>query len=231
MPSHFAASVPPNRQPIRVGGNRLCMTSPVAPAPTPAEFSEGILGSGPRCVPGFENRVADLSATRTQSRVLEVVRPYPASSEASLVREIMVADVHTVGPSASVRDVAAVMEREGHGCVIVVAGSIALGIVTERDIVHRVTAAGVDPSKIRAQDIMSTPLITIRPEATVREAAQKMSSYEIRRIVVVSADGRIVGLLTVGDIAGWLAKAADYSDPALNAIARLKVPSSAAPYR
>lgn len=143
----------------------------------------------------------------------------------------MVTDVHAVGPSVSVRELAAVMEREGHGCVIVVVGSVALGIVTERDIVHRVTAAGADPAKIRAQDIMSAPLITIHPDATVKDAAEKMSSYEIRRIVVSTDEGRIVGILTAGDIARWLAKSAEYADSALNAIARLKVPSPGAPYQ
>ena len=148
-----------------------------------------------------------------------------------LVRSIMVTDVHTVWSATSVLETASIMEREGHGCVIVVDDNIAIGIVTERDIVHRVTASGIDPSKVRVQDIMSSPLITIPPGVTIKEAAQKMSAYEIRRIVVASEDGRLFGLLTAGDIAKWLAKQADYSDPALNAIARLKVPSAEAPYR
>ncbi len=148
-----------------------------------------------------------------------------------LVGDIMVTDVHAVGTKATVKDTAAVMAREGHGCVIVVRANIAVGMVTERDIVHKVTSMGVDPSKIRVEDIMSTPLITISPEATIMEAAEKMSEYEIRRIVVVSEDGRLVGLLTAGDIARWLAKQKDYSDPALNAIARLKTPPTAGPYQ
>ena len=153
------------------------------------------------------------------------------ASEETLVSEIMVTDVHVVGPTLSVKDTAVIMEREGHGCVIVVNENIAIGIVTERDIVHRVTAAGVDASKIRVEDIMTTPLVTIQRGATIVEAAEKMSAYEIRRLVVVTEDGRLLGLLTAGDIATWLAKEADYSDATLNAIARLKVPSREAPYR
>lgn len=149
----------------------------------------------------------------------------------TLVRDVMVTDVHVVSPSMSVEETAAVMEKEGHGCVVVVDEGIAVGLVTERDIVHRITAAGVNPAKVRVQDVMSSPLITIAPEATIREAAEKMSAYEIRRIVVATEDGRLVGLLTAGDIAKWLAKRADYSDPALNAIARLKIPSADSPYR
>ncbi len=143
----------------------------------------------------------------------------------------MVTDVHVVRTKTTVKEAAAVMAKEGHGCVIVVRADIAVGIVTERDIVHKVTSEGVDPSKIRVEDIMSTPLITVTPEVTIMEAAEKMSSFEIRRIVVVGDNGRLVGLLTAGDIARWLAKQKDYSDPALNAIARLKMSSTGGPYR
>ena len=153
------------------------------------------------------------------------------SPEERLVGDIMVTDVHTVNTKTTVKDTAAVMAREGHGCVIVVRVDIAVGMVTERDIVHKVTGEGVDPSKIRVEDIMSSPLITISPEATIMEAAEKMSAFEIRRIVVVNEGGRLLGLLTAGDIARWLAKQKGYSDPALNAIARLKTSSTGGPYR
>ncbi len=151
--------------------------------------------------------------------------------EERLVGDIMVTDVHAVDVRTSVRDTARIMAKEGHGCVIVVTGDIAVGIVTERDIVHKVTSEGVDPSKVLIEDIMSTPLITTLPQATILEAAEKMSAYEIRRIVVVDENGRLLGLLTAGDIARWLAKQRAYADPALNAIARLKKSSSGGPYR
>lgn len=148
-----------------------------------------------------------------------------------LVGDVMTTDVHVVKAGSSVKDTAAVMAREGHGCVIVVNGAFALGMVTERDIVHKVTSEGADPAKVRVDDIMSTPLITIPPDATLLEAARKMTEYEIRRIVVVDGMGRLLGLLTAGGIANWLARQKNYADPSLNAMARLRRPSPEAPYR
>ena len=122
-------------------------------------------------------------------------------SEETLVSEIMVTDVHVVGPATSVRETAIIMEKEGHGCVIVVNGNIAIGIVTERDIVQRVTAAGVDASKIRVEDIMTTPLVTIDPDESIAEAARRMSRLDIRRLGVMYK-GNLVGIITSKDVLG-----------------------------
>ena len=78
---------------------------------------------------------------------------------------------------------------------------------------------------------MSTPLITVRATATIREVAEKMCVYEIRKMVVTDDQGRLVGLVTAGDLANWLAEQKNYSDPALNAIARLKMSCDNGPYR
>lgn len=137
----------------------------------------------------------------------------------------------TVSPSMTVQDTAKLMAARAHGCVLVVEGNRAIGIITERDIVRQITAEDVDPSKVRAGDIMSTPLVTIPLGSAVSEAAEKMSAYGIRRIVVVREDGALAGLLTAGDIAKWLAKQKNYSDSALNAIARLKRTGTGGPYK
>ena len=146
----------------------------------------------------------------------------PDDDSEAEVREIMVESVLTVDPTATVKDAAVLMSKKARGCVLVVEGRHALGIITERDIVRQITAEGVDPSKVRAADIMSTPLVTIPIGSTMMDAAERMSAYGIRRIVVVHDDGALAGLLTAGDLAKWLAMLKGYSESALNAIARLK---------
>lgn len=146
------------------------------------------------------------------------------------VQEIMAANVLTVDAAATVKDAAVLMSKKAYGCVLVVEGDRAIGIITERDIVRQIAAEGIDPSKVRAADIMSTPLITIKVDSTVVEAAERMSNFGIRRIVVVLDDGALAGLLTAGDLAKWLAKRKNYSDAALNAIARLKRVGTGGPY-
>jgi CBS domain-containing protein len=146
------------------------------------------------------------------------------------VQEIMAASVLTVDATATVKDAAVLMSKKAYGCVLVVEGHRAIGIITERDIVRQIAAEGVDPSKVRAADVMSTPLVTIPVESTIMEAAERMSTYGIRRIVVVNDDGALAGLLTAGDLAKWLAKQKNYTDSALNAIARLKRIGTGGPY-
>ncbi len=100
-----------------------------------------------------------------------------------------------------------------------------------KNLVRKVLAIEVDPSKVLISDIMSTPLITVFPKATVIEAAEKMSEYLIRRLVVVDESGVLVGLITAADIARLLARKKEYSDSQLNAIARLRKDGTGGPYQ
>lgn len=153
-----------------------------------------------------------------------------SDDEGPMVGEMMAENVLTVGATESVREVAARMSKKAHGCVLVVEGKHAIGIITERDIVGKIASEGVDPSKVRAADIMSTPLVTIPVGSTVLDAAERMSAYGIRRIVVVDGAGALAGLLTAGDLAKWLARQKNYSDAESNAIARLKSDGTGGPY-
>lgn len=155
----------------------------------------------------------------------------PDNEAETLVQDIMTTLVLTVGTGVNVKDAARLMAKRAHGCLLVVEGDRAIGIITERDIVRQVVAEGADPSKIRVTDIMSTPLVTVPQTATALEAAERMSLFEIRRIVVVHEDGALAGLLTAGDLAKWLAKLKNFADPALNAIARTKKSGTGGPYR
>ena len=154
----------------------------------------------------------------------------PDEEDEERVEDVMAKNVVTVDRKTTVKDGASLMARRKCSCLVVLQGDDALGIVTERDLVRKILAAGVDPSKVLMSDVMSTPLVTIGPEATVSQAAEKMSEYLIRRLVVVDDDGALVGLITAGDIAKLLARKKEYSDSALNALARLKKDGTGGPY-
>jgi CBS domain-containing protein len=102
--------------------------------------------------------------------------------------------------SMSVHDAAQLMERERVGCLVVTHGDDAVGIVTERDLVFRVLGAGRDPAATRLADVMSAPIATVPPDASVDEAAALMKRLRIKRLVVV-ADGEARGVISVTDIA------------------------------
>ena len=110
-------------------------------------------------------------------------------------RRIVAADA-----SMSVRDAARLMRERRVGCVVATQGDEAVGIVTERDIAYRVVAAERDPATTRLADVMSAPIATIAPEATIEDAAARMRELRIKRLVVLR-EGEAVGLVSVTDIA------------------------------
>lgn len=142
----------------------------------------------------------------------------------------MVTKVVTIGPEATVKDGASLMASSKCSCLVVVRENAALGIVTERDLVRKTIAAGVDPSKALMSDVMSSPLITIRAKSTVIEAAEGMSKSLVRRLVVVDENGELAGLISATDIAKLLAKKKAYSDSMLNSIARMSKYGTGGPY-
>src|SRR2546427_1150413 len=115
------------------------------------------------------------------------------------VLEIMTKIPVTVSPEDTVDRAAATMRTRDIGSLIVIEGGKPSGIVTERDIVTKVAAANLVPNTVRIRDIMSAPVVAIRPEEEVAEAARVMSDRKIRRLAVVD-DGKLVGVITENDI-------------------------------
>ena len=117
-----------------------------------------------------------------------------------LVKDIMSSPVVTLNEDATSNKVASLMEENDLGCVIVTNKTgKPVGIITERDLVLRVIAKNLRPDTIEAKEIMTSPLVTVEPEATISEAARRMSRLEIRRLVVVYK-GNLVGLVSSRDI-------------------------------
>lgn len=100
-----------------------------------------------------------------------------------------------VAAEDSVYQAAAVMARMGAGEAVVTEGGAPVGIVTERDILNKVVAAGLSPQHAKVKDIMSSPLETIDESAKVGDAISKMTKLGVRRLVV-AREGEVVGMVT-----------------------------------
>ena len=117
-----------------------------------------------------------------------------------LVKDIMSSPVVTADDGTPASEVARLMEKHKVGCVIINDKSgRPIGIITERDLVVRVVAKNLYPGEIKAEDIMSRPLVTISSEETLSNAAREMSRLNIRRLGVMYK-GKLVGIISSRDI-------------------------------
>ena len=119
-----------------------------------------------------------------------------------LVKDVMSSPVVTTDEEAPSNKIAKLMSENKFGCVIVTnKDGKPLGIITERDLVLRVLAENLQPESVKAKDVMTSPLATIEPEATISEAARRMSRMDIRRLGVIYK-GDLIGLVSSKDILG-----------------------------
>ncbi len=137
----------------------------------------------------------------------------------SVVSEIMpqkkVVVTVDINDNPSALDVAKLMAKHRIGAIVVTEGNNKnpVGLVTERDIIKKVTAQNKSADQVAVRLIMSSPLITVQSIDSIDTAAETIAENRIKRLVVLEQDGSMVGILSVSDIAKKLAKilTEDYS--------------------
>jgi len=112
--------------------------------------------------------------------------------------------VYAVTPTMTIAEAVSEMNRMRAGSVVVMEGFRLTGIFTERDVLRRVVGAGLDPKIMRVADVMSRNVHTISPDTTVEETMVAFAEKRCRHLPVVS-NGRLVGLISIGDISRWVA--------------------------
>src|SRR3712207_4451711 len=123
-------------------------------------------------------------------------------------REVVTVDIND---NPSVLDVAKLMAKHRIGSVVVVEGSNnnnnnPIGIITERDIIKKVTAQNKSADQVAVRHIMSSPVITVQSIDSIDTAAETLAENRVKRLVVLEQDGSMVGILSVSDIAKKLAR-------------------------
>lgn len=115
------------------------------------------------------------------------------------VRDIMASPPVTAPPETSVLDAARMMRERNIGSVIVQDDGRPVGIITERDLVGKVLAKGLDPKDTHLRELMSSPLLTVPPTMDVLEAAHVMALHHIRRLPVLNG-AKLLGVVSERDI-------------------------------
>lgn len=108
--------------------------------------------------------------------------------------------VQSIGPDATVFEAAERMNGHRIGSLVVLDEGMPTGIITERDILQRVVAMRRDPDETRVADVMTRELICCQPHTTVEEARGVMKNRRIRHMPVVQESGKLLGLISIGDL-------------------------------
>jgi CBS domain-containing protein len=118
------------------------------------------------------------------------------------LKDVMTRNVEVIQPRASIADAARRMDELNVGPLPVCDGERLVGMVTDRDITVRATSAGKDPRTTPVSEAMSQDVLYCYEDQDVRDAAKLMADQQIRRVPVVTRDDkRLVGIVSLGDIA------------------------------
>lgn len=120
------------------------------------------------------------------------------SGEGSLVRDVMKKNVITIDASDSIALAAKKMDEANIGSVIITKNNEPVGIITERDFVRRILAKEKKLDN-PVSDVMSSPLISLKSDETVWNAAELMKKKNIHKLVVIE-DSKLVGIVTNSDL-------------------------------
>jgi len=138
------------------------------------------------------------------------------------IRELALKEVHTATWDTKLSEIAAMMKRHGVGVVPLTLDGKLVGMITDRDIAIGCTAAGMPPQQCRAKEFMTAEPVSVSVDADIEEAARVMGSAQLHRLPVVD-DGRLVGIISIGDIAVNLSN----NDLLVETLRKISTPSSA----
>lgn len=117
------------------------------------------------------------------------------------LRDVMTKGVEVVHPDSPLQEAAQKMRSLDVGSIPVCDGERVLGMLTDRDITIRATAEGRDPTTTRAREIMTPKIVYCFDDEEIEEAHRLMSEKQIRRLPVLNREKRLVGIVSLGDLA------------------------------
>jgi CBS domain-containing protein len=117
------------------------------------------------------------------------------------VREVMTPHVVTRPSETTLTDAAVAMREEDIGDIVVCNDDELAGLITDRDIVVRAVAERRDPTTTTIGEILTEYVVTVHPDDSVQAAALLMRDNAVRRVVVCGDDKKVVGIVSIGDLA------------------------------
>src|ERR687886_3098224 len=117
------------------------------------------------------------------------------------LQDVMTPAVEVIAPEASISEAAEKMSHRDIGPLPVCDGERVVGLLTDRDITVRAVAAGRDPRMTQVRDVMTPDVVYGFEDQDVQDAVRLMEQYQIRRLPVLNRSQRLVGIVSLGDLA------------------------------
>jgi CBS domain-containing protein len=122
--------------------------------------------------------------------------------------------VHSIRPDVTVYRALEVMADKDIGALVVIDGTDLAGVMSERDYVRKVILKGFSSKELTVEDIMTTPALCVSPKATVDDCMRLMTEKRCRHLPVTQ-DGRVIGVVSIGDLVNWIIEVQDHTIHAL----------------
>jgi len=182
------------------------MASPAAIAELQQRFMRDYLGAL------LEGSTAVVRAVRySADRTLQPLEEHVAERQQRMrrngnahsgrVADVMERDVRIASPDDSVQQVARLMREEDTGALPVGEGDRLIGMVTDRDVTLRLVAEGKDPARTKVREVMTQEVRYVFEDEDIEHVAENMAEQQVRRLPVMNRQKRLVGVISLGDIA------------------------------
>ena len=132
------------------------------------------------------------------------------------VKSAMHRDVEWCSPDTPITEIAKIMKREDVGAIPIGENDRLIGMVTDRDIACKAVAGSKDLANCTARDVMTRGIVVCREDENIANAVHRMEDKKIRRLPVINASKRMVGMLSLGDVSH--AASCELSGEALKAV-------------
>jgi CBS domain-containing protein len=125
-------------------------------------------------------------------------------------------DLVVIAPKATVFDAVELMCDSRVGALLVMDDRSLVGIFSERDLMMRVVLAGLNPARTRVVDVMTRSVMCVAQNAAPTDVMAVMTDQRIRHLPVVDEVGRVVGIVSIGDLVRWTIREREYEVEQLN---------------
>ncbi len=119
-------------------------------------------------------------------------------------------DVHSISPNVTVYEALEKLADKDIGALVVMDGPELVGVLSERDYVRKVFIKGRSSKEMMVHEIMSSPVVTVNVSTTVDECMRQMTDERCRHLPVVE-QGRVVGVVSIGDLVNWIITTQDHT--------------------